>query len=72
MTQRKSKPRFKFCGRPWDEECSCSSPEVLEANQKMWAERFDKPNHENDRNNKRREERRKDKSEFDSDLGGPI
>ena len=38
----------------------------------MWAERFDKPNHENDRNNKRREERRKDKSEFDSDLGGPI
>ena len=45
----------------------------------MWAERFNKLNHENHRNTKRREDRlkekqeqQKEKPEFDFDLGGPI
>ena len=61
------------------DEYSCSPNSVLIANQKMWAERFNKLNHENHRNTKRREDRlkekqeqQKEKPEFDFDLGGPI
>jgi hypothetical protein len=74
MARRKSKPHFKFCGCPWDEECLCSPPEVLEANQKMWAERFAKLNHENRRKTKRRQDRLNEKRESkeDFDFGGPI
>ena len=69
---KKSVREFKDCGCHMDDDYKRSPNSVLEANQKMRAERFDKLNHENDRNTKRRAERRKDKSEFDSDLGGPI
>ena len=57
-----------------NDDCNCSPNSVLEANQKMWAERFAEPNHNNRRNTKRREDRlqEKQKPEFDFDLGGPI